>query len=122
MKLRIQGNSIRFRVGPSEVQRLASAGRVEETVHFAPGLSLTYAIEISATAASVCVAGSPKEVAVIVPAPLAQAWAGGSGIGIYGTVPNGSGSLEFALEKDFACLDPHHAANHDTYPNPKTAC
>jgi hypothetical protein len=36
MKLRINGNSVRFRVRRSEVARLIHCGHVEETVYFAP--------------------------------------------------------------------------------------
>jgi hypothetical protein len=122
MKLRIKGDSLRLRVSPSEVERLIRSGRVEETIHFAPGTHLTYAIEHSAAAPCVSVSSRPDEVAVIVPTITARAWVNGVDIGIYGTVPNGSGLLEVAIEKDFACLDASHATNHDTFPNPKAAC
>jgi len=122
MKLRIKGDSLRLRVGPSEVERLIGSGRIEETIHFAPDAQMTYAIELSESAESVSVVGSPGEVVVIVPARVAQAWAHGDEVGICGVFANGSGSLEFAIEKDFACRDANHGANRDTYPNPKAAC
>ena len=122
MKLRIKGDSLRLRVGPAEVQRLMDSGRVEETVHFAPGTHLTYALEHSETAACLSASLALDEVAVTVPTSVAQAWANGDDVGIYGVVPNGSGSLDLAVEKDFACLDTSHAGNHDAYPNPKAAC
>ncbi|MGA3132057.1 MAG: hypothetical protein ABSD59_14720 [Terracidiphilus sp.] len=122
MKLRIKGDSLRLRVGPSEVQRLIDTGRVDETVHFAPEVHLAYALEHSETAACVSVVRSANEVVVIVPTRIAQAWAAGDDVGIYGAVPNGFGALSVAIEKDFACLDESHAGNHDTYPNPKAAC
>ncbi len=65
---------------------------------------------------------APMELTVTVPTSIAQAWANGDDVGIYGAVPNGSGSLDVAIEKDFACLDSNHAGNRDTYPNPKAAC
>jgi len=122
MKLRINGNSLRLRVGPSEVTRLIDSGRIQETVHFAPGARLIYALEYSTAVPSISVRHTPHEVAVIVPAGVAHAWANGDDVGIYGAVPNGSGSLELAIEKDYACLDAGHAGNSDTYPNPKAAC
>jgi hypothetical protein len=122
MKLRIKGDSLRLRVGPSEVQRFMDSGRVEETIHFAPGVHLTYALEHSAAAGCISVFHRLNELTVIVPTSVAQAWAHGDDIGIYGAVPNGSGSLSLAVEKDFACLDSTHAGNHDAYPNPKAAC
>jgi hypothetical protein len=122
MKLRIKGDSLRIRVGPSEVQRLMESGRVEETIHFSTGVHLTYAVEHSEAAACVSVSHTPDEVAVIVPTSAAKAWVNGNDVGIYAAVPNGSGSLEVAIEKDFACLDSDHAGNLDTYPHPKAAC
>jgi hypothetical protein len=122
MKLRIKGDSLRLRVGPSEVQRLIASGRVEETIHFAPGVHLRYAIEHSESAACIAVSHALGEVTVIVPTSIAQAWANGDDVGIYASVPNGSGSLSLAIEKDFACLDSSHTGNRDTYPNPKAAC
>lgn len=121
MKLRIKGDSLRLRVGPSEVQRLMEFGRVEETIHISPGVQLTYALDHSQTAAGVSVSLTPDRLAVIVPTSSAQAWFDGEEIGIYAALPNGSGSLQVAIEKDFACLDPEHVANRDTYPNPKAA-
>jgi len=122
MKLRIKGDSLRLRVGPSEVQRLIATGRIEQTIQFAPRSRLTYAIEQSQTASCLSVAQRPDEVVVTVPTSVAQAWANSGDVGIYGAVPNGCGSLELAVEKDFACLDSTHAGNRDTYPNPKAAC
>jgi hypothetical protein len=117
--MRIKGDSLRLRVGRSEVQRLMDSGRVEETIHFSPGVHLTYALEHSETASCVSVSRTPDEVAVIVPTSVAQAWMNGDDIGIYGVFPNGSGTLDVAIEKDFACLDSDRAGNHDSYPNPK---
>ncbi len=42
---------MRLRVGPSEVQQLIASGRVEETIHFAPGVHLIFALEHSESAA-----------------------------------------------------------------------
>ena len=36
MKLRIHRNSVRFRLGRSEVERLLAAGRIQEHVSFGP--------------------------------------------------------------------------------------
>ena len=122
MKLRIKGDSLRLRVAPSEVLQLIATGRIVETTHFAPGVHLSYALQHSAAADCIAVTHALHEVTVIVPTSVALAWANGDHVGIYGDVPNGSGSLSLAIEKDFACLDSTHAGNRDTYPNPKAAC
>ena len=45
MKLRIQGNSLRFRLTRKEVDLLHRDGRVEGVVSFAPGCVLRYVVE-----------------------------------------------------------------------------
>jgi len=122
MKLRIEGDSLRLRVGPSEVRQLIASGRVAETIHFAPGVHLSYVLQHSAAAGSLTVTHTLHEVTVIVPTSVAQDWANGDDVGIYGAVANGSGSLSLAIEKDFACLDANQGGNPDTFPNPKAAC
>jgi len=120
MKLRIQGDSLRLRIAPSEMKRLLSEGRIEETIHFAADETacLTYALEQSATASEPCVRYAPGEVTVLVPASRARQWAEGERVGVYGTVNLKSGRLELAVEKDWACLDKDAAENEDTFPNP----
>lgn len=122
MKIRIIGDSLRLRVSPSEVRQLIASGRVVETIHLAPGVQLSFALQHSAATGSIAVSHALHEVTVIAPTSVAQAWAIGGDVGIYGAVPNGSGSLSLAIEKDFACLDSSHPGNRDTYPNPKAAC
>lgn len=121
MKLRIKGDSLRMRVTPSEMSRLLQSGRIEETIHFSleSGAKLTYALMIvSAQDGGIALRHLPQEIAVVIPAALAHAWASGQEVGIYGAVDTGAGRLEIAIEKDFACLDKSDAGNEDTYPNP----
>lgn len=120
MKLRIQGDSLRMRIGPSEVKRLLTEGRIEETIHFAadPTAHLTYALEQSAAAGELSVRYAPGRVTVVLPAARARQWAEGEEVGVYGAVSLSPGLLEVAVEKDWACLDKSDAGNPDTYPNP----
>jgi len=61
-----------------------------------------------------------SEVAILLPAEEAEAWATGDQLGIYATVDRGeNGPLDLVVEKDFACLDLSDADNLDTFPNPK---
>ena len=120
MKLRIKGDSLRLRVSPSEVFRLLESGRIEETIHFGTerDAKLTYALlAVSGQTTPVTLRHLPHEIALLVPAVQARAWADTEQVGIYGAVDTGAGKLELAVEKDFACLD-RSAENHDTYPNP----
>lgn len=121
MKLRIKGDSLRLRIGPAEVKRLVETGRIAETIHFAPApeASLTYALETAAQAEIISVHYASQEVAVLLSAARAHAWAEGSDVGLYGYAPIADGLLEIAVEKDFACLDKSGAENEDTYPHPQ---
>lgn len=121
MKLRVKGDSLRLRIGPAEMTRLMETGRIAETVHFAPAAeaSLTYALEIDAQVSAMTVRYAAREVAVLLPAGQARAWADGAEVGMYGAVPIADGLLEVVVEKDFACLDRSDAENEDTYPHPK---
>jgi hypothetical protein len=124
MKLRIQGDSLRLRVAPSDVDRLLKEGRVAETVHFtqAADARLTYALECTQALLqpeTISVRYATQEVAVLVPTAMAKHWAEGAEVGLYGHAPVAGGLLEIAVEKDFACIDKSDAENKDTFPNPK---
>ena len=121
MKLRIKGNSLRFRISPSEMARLLQSGRIEETICFGSGDDerLTYALEHSAQVQAMTVRYVPTEVTVMVASHEAHRWAEGQDVGLYGETKTSHGPLEIVVEKDFACLDKDDEANADTFPNPK---
>jgi hypothetical protein len=123
MKLRIRGNSLRFRTTRSEVAKLIDAGRIEETVFFAADDhgKLTYALELEQEEEQrfLALRCQPSEIAIVLPPEQARAWAEGNIVGIYHSVDLGTrGILELIVEKDFACLDGADADNVDTFPNP----
>ena len=123
MKLRIKGNSLRLRVSRSELARFQAGGRIEETIHFtaAPEANLTYALESASEPLPVTVRYGSREVTVILSEDRARIWEAQSEIGVYTTLDMGSaGSLEVAVEKDFACLDGSDEDNSDTFANPHT--
>lgn len=122
MKLRINGNSIRLRLLRSEVATFLETGRIEETIHFAPGDAafLIYAMEHESGIEKIEVRYKPFEVVVVLPTETAVTWAGTDQTGVYSTVEVGRyGSLTVAVEKDFACLDLSDVENEDTFPNPQ---
>lgn len=121
MKLRIYGDSLRLRISPSEMARLLQSGRIEETIHFGPepDSRLTYAlVAVRDQNSPFAVRRSPEEIVVLVPAAQASTWAESEEVGIYGTVEAGTGRLQLAVEKDFACLDKSDHEDQDTYPHP----
>jgi len=121
MKLRIKGNSIRLRLGRSEVSRLNEGERIEESIRFTPedDAKLTYALEQSMDVDQMALRYKPTEFTVLVPQKLMAAWAVGDQVGLFSSVDLGSaGTLDLLVEKDFACLDVSDEENVDTFPNP----
>jgi hypothetical protein len=123
MKLRIHGNSIRFRITQSEMAALAAGARLEDSVHFglAPTEILTYGVEISSQCSEVCASYSKGMVQVTLPVNLARAWASTNQVGIEHVQSIAKGvALKIVLEKDFQCFHPRPDENEsDNFPNPK---
>jgi hypothetical protein len=123
MKLRIRGNSLRFRITRSEVARLIDTGRIEEAVFFTidDDCKLTYAVELEREEQQrfLELRYRPSEIVIVLPIEQARAWAEGNIVGIYHSIDLGiRGPLELIVEKDFACLDGADADNVDAFPNP----
>jgi hypothetical protein len=121
MKLRIKGNSLRFRVSRSEVARLLEGERLEETIHFAPEADamFTYALQQDPTVTTPTVRYTHNRVTVLLPAGQARLWGETDQVGIAEDISLADrGSLALLIEKDFACLDRSDEDNQDTFENP----
>ena len=114
MKLRIEGNSLRFRLKRSEVAGLRQNGIVEETAHFGVGRSFRYRIR-TAGEGGVRAELADGTITVDVPAATAGTWAESDEVGISAR----DGVLRIAIEKDFRCLTrPEERHDPDVYPHP----
>jgi hypothetical protein len=110
MKLRFHNDSLRLRVSQAEMARLAETGRVEDTLTFAPGRTLSYSLE---TGPAMAAAFDGQRISIVVPAAAAKYWMESDEAGIEGT----SGLLKILIEKDFQCLHSSEE-NADAFPNP----
>jgi hypothetical protein len=122
MKLRIKGNSLRLRVARSEVEKLLTVGRIEETTWFGRDAAShqTYALEHRPDTPEVSVRFAPPEIAIVIPSAMALHWKTSDEVGIYASIDLGPrGQLDLSIEKDFACLDRSDEDNRDTFPNPR---
>jgi hypothetical protein len=120
MKLRIQGDSLRLRITPSEMIRLMEKGRIAETIHFGvdENARLTYALEHAEQAQTIAVRHGTQEIAVVISLRDALRWSSTTEIGLYGELATTDGRLSVAIEKDFACLDKSDEENADRFQNP----
>jgi hypothetical protein len=116
MKLRIHEGSLRLRLSQSEVARLGEGGRVEESIEFAPGSGLLYAIE-TGPASAVTATFDNANIRVVVPKPVAKRWIESDQTGIEAS----TGTLKVLIEKDFQCLHREAEAGEDSFPNPLAA-
>ena len=112
MKLRIQGNSLRFRLTRKEVDLLHQDGRVEATVDFAPGRALRYVVEAVPHLSELRARFEDTTISVNLPQTAADAWAKSSQV----TIAGGGEDLGILIEKDFQCL--HKPGDRDAGPPP----
>ena len=123
MKLRIKGNSIRLRLGRSEVGRLATEGILEEFTEFGPGSQrFGYTVHATFHEPSVNARFVNGRLVVRVPAIQLHQWAHGDQVGIYAMQPTDRGELAIVIEKDFVCIDGDSGeSQEDAFANPALA-
>jgi hypothetical protein len=114
MKLRIQGNSLRFRLTRSEVASLSEDGLIAETTHFGAGHSLTYRLRKEAGGVDVRAELADGVITVSAPAWTVDKWAMSDEVGI----ATQDGVLRINIEKDFRCLTRREEDESDAYPHP----
>jgi hypothetical protein len=119
MKLRIRQNSIRLRLGKSEVDRLEQGIECREAVCFPGNQKLEYVLEPSpkeAIAASL----SEHVIRVEVPARDLLDWCVSDRVGLSAEILMAEETaLQILIEKDFRCLDAQVSEDQsDTFENP----
>jgi hypothetical protein len=122
MKIRIKGNSVRYRLTKSDVSKLAATGYLEEYTSFGAS-SLTYALERKENIRQLEADFRDNKISLFVPASFLADWPLNDVIGTDTkfALP-GNGSLYLLLEKDFVCLDETQEDQSDNYENPNKTC
>jgi len=124
MKIRILGNSIRFRLTQTEVKDLAEKGKVEERSQFGPATDaiLRYSLETNETN-EITSFFANNHIQVFLPKKMTVQWANSEEVGIQKNIPLGDGeSLYVLVEKDFKCLTDRDEDESDHFPNPAENC
>ena len=115
MKLRIKGNSVRYRLNKSEVEALPKTGYLEERTDFGPA-ALVYALRVRPEGSELSAAFEDNKITLYVPEALIGGWAESQVVGFEAhTALEGAGSLYLLLEKDFKCLDRLTEDQSDNY-------
>jgi hypothetical protein len=112
MKLRIKGNSLRYRLTRSDIAQLAKVGFLEDKIDFGEqallyALQLTDKEELSANLVN-------STITLYMPKSKLIEWENTDKVGF----ENASGDLHLLVEKDFKCLDKVEEDQSDNYPNP----
>lgn len=122
MKLRISGNTLRFRLARTEVDKFGREGSVEDVVQFGESSQLRYVLEKTA-GTELTGTFSDGSLVVGVPAKLVENWAQSEEVSIAGSKQiDGTTDLKVLIEKDFVCLTSDRDEDQsDLYPHPKGA-
>jgi hypothetical protein len=124
MKIRIQGNSIRYRLKEPEVADFKKYGRVTETIQLGDEETeqLRFVL-LRSSVNMVTVQQADKTTTILVPEQMAQRWTDSDLVGFDAIIEIGKGKgLKVLVEKDFKCLDGSEEDNIGAYPNPAKQC
>jgi len=119
MKIRIKGNSVRFRLTKTEVAIFCKEGQYIETTQFNKK-KLSYALKVKSGITSLEADFVGDVITIYMPENLRESWATDAVIGHSNEVDsNDKNALSLLVEKDFTCLDNTIEDQSDNYPNPK---
>lgn len=123
MKIRIKGNSIRYRLTRTEIANFGKNGYLEEKTEFLNGPVFYYCLEKRPGIETLQASFSDNRIIVFVPESIVEEWTTTDEVGYNYTLPLGEGKELFLLiEKDFVCLDHTFEDQSDNYPNPNKTC
>lgn len=115
MKIRIKGNSLRYRLTKTDVAKLTEDSYIQEKVAFV-GQAFVYALKLTDDDLLSAIY-KDNAIMLYVPRALVAGLADENKVGFEGR----DGSLHLLVEKDFTCLDEVAEDQSDNYPNPLAA-
>ncbi|MDF0707627.1 DUF7009 family protein [Flagellimonas okinawensis] len=119
MKIRIKGNSIRFRLTQSEVKQLCETGSITETTQFCDNI-FHYQVKLIPSLKHLKASYSNNNILMMVPEDDGRNWHHEDTVGFEQEMELNDGKkLHLLLEKDFTCLENRVEDQSDNYPNPK---
>jgi hypothetical protein len=118
MKIRIKGNSVRYRLTRSEVESLKENGYHREQTAF-NGKNFTYAVAVKENITDLQAAFQEDTITLFLPRKESIKWPDSELVGYENKMVLNDGQvLNLLLEKDFVCLDERIEDQSDNYPNP----
>ncbi|WPY99832.1 DUF7009 family protein [Christiangramia sp. OXR-203] len=119
MKIRIRGNSVRYRLTKNEVEQLCTKGSIEEITNF-PNLDFAYEVKV-ATTEQLNIHFANNKISLEISDSLIENWETNNRVGFSHTLVTSNGkTIDILLEKDFTCLEDRGEDESNNYPNPKS--
>jgi len=112
MKIRIKGDSLRYRLTKTDIKKVEEEGYLEESTNFGPQ-KLVYALEVRPVESMLATFNDGKITLYITDA-MAKEWVNTDRVGF----ESNNNGLALLVEKDFTCLENVAEDQSDNYPNP----
>jgi hypothetical protein len=118
MKIRIKGNSLRYRLTRPEVERFVAEGYLEEKINFGVAV-LSYTL-CRTDGQQLSASFRDNRITVYIPGALTEGWVTSERVGFENHVglADGGETLYLLVEKDYTCLENVAEDQSDNYPNP----
>lgn len=117
MKIRLRGNSIRYRLDKTDIELLETTGKVESITHIGAG-TLHFCVR-SKEITDPVIKLEHDGVHLLVPAARLTNWYAPDQVGFEVVLPNTDGSeLKILVEKDFKCLTERNEDESQSFDNP----
>ena len=119
MKIRIKGNSIRYRLTKTEVETFCKTGCFQETTDFGDSI-FTYALQSKEDIGTLDAQFQSNTITLFLEKNKSEDWFESEQIGYSHSIERTNGTiLRLLIEKDFVCMDETIEDQSDNYPNPK---
>ncbi|MFZ7115919.1 MAG: DUF7009 family protein [Bacteroidota bacterium] len=118
MKLRLKGNTIRFRLSKTDVSVFSENRYIQETTDFGNRV-FSYGLKMSENSDKINAEYVNDSMIINIPLNISKQWTDSNQVGLSEEMPLSDGKKLFILiEKDFQCLDETIEDQSDNYENP----
>lgn len=119
MKIRIKGNTIRYRLTKTEVNTLSKIGYYENSTDFGDQRFI-YAVKAIDDVQELDVDFKNNVITLYLNKAKSLTWPENKKVGFSNVIKTKNGTeISLLLEKDFVCMDETVEDQSDNYPNPK---
>lgn len=119
MKIRIKGNSVRYRLTKTEVETFCKKGSFSEQTTFNSN-TFTYRLIAKENIPNLEAEFLNDTITLFLPKKETSVWATSNRVSYKNTmILHNAEELHLLLEKDFICMDETVEDQSDNYPNPK---